>query len=154
VAGLGCSSPDRDQDDEGFLPRERDDFAADADADAYAGPAPFTVHFTAKTINGAAPVVYTWDFDDGSTSTARDPTHTYRRPGWYLVTMDARDATGRSYPIHLQLRAWKPSEWKRMQTHNDPRIIARSLRALQRKRRKKGWQAPAAAPLPTTAIAP
>ena len=67
--------------------------------------------------------------------------------------MDARDASGKTYPIHLQLRAWKPSEWKRMQTHNDPRIIMRSLKALERKRRKKGWQAPAPAPPPTTAPA-
>ena len=145
-----CSRSSTDEDDDGFLARERDDFAADADADTYAGPAPLTVHFTAKTINGTS-VVYAWNFDDQSGSSEKDPVHTFRWPGWYLVTMNARDASGKTYRINLQLHAWKPSEWQRMQTHNDPRIIARSLRALERKRRKAGWVQPAPASGTTTA---
>jgi len=138
-----CSQPGGEDDDDSFLPRERDDFAADADADTYAGPAPLAVHFSAKTINGTAPVVYAWDFDDHSGSAQQNPAHTFRRPGWYLVTMDARDGAGRSYPINLQLHAWKPSEWRRLQKRTDPRIVARSLRALERKRSRKGWTQPA-----------
>ena len=34
-----------------LLPSERREFAADADADTYTGPAPLTVHFSARTIN-------------------------------------------------------------------------------------------------------
>jgi len=142
----GCSRPGGEDDDDAFLPRERDDFAADADADTYAGPAPLAVHFSAKTINGTAPVVYAWDFDDRSSSTQQNPAHTFRRPGWYLVTMDARDGAGKSYRINLQLHAWKASEWRRLQKRPDPRIVARSLRALERKRLRKGWTQPAATP--------
>jgi PKD domain-containing protein len=142
----GCSHPGGEEDDDSFLPRERDTFAADADADTYAGAAPLAVQFSAKTINGTAPVIYAWDFDDRSGSADQNPAHTFRRPGWYLVTMDARDGAGQSYRINLQLHAWKASEWKRLQKHTDPRIVARSLHELERKRSHNGWRQPTAPP--------
>src|SRR5688572_17081875 len=86
------------EDDTFFLDAERDEFAADADADTYAGPAPLTVRFSARTINAAGTVRYEWSFDDRDRerSTAQNPVHTFRRPGWYAVTVDARDAKGRT----------------------------------------------------------
>lgn len=48
--------------------------------------APLTVNFT-NSSNGA--VTYSWDFGDGSTSTATSPAHTYTAPGVYNVQLIA-----------------------------------------------------------------
>ncbi|MCA9516129.1 MAG: PKD domain-containing protein [Myxococcales bacterium] len=39
-------------------------------------------------------MTYRWDFGDGGSSGAADPTHTYARSGTYEVKLTARDATG------------------------------------------------------------
>jgi PKD repeat protein len=49
------------------------------------GPAPLAVAFTSASsgeITG-----YLWDFGDGSTSSAPNPTHSYDRIGWFDVTL-------------------------------------------------------------------
>lgn len=117
-----------------FLDSEADEFAADADADTYAGPAPLTVRFTAHTINATRSVRYRWDFDDGSGSTVQNPRHTFRKRGWYLVTMEARDAAGQTYRINLQVHAWRPRDWERFQKTRDMRIANHAARELERKR--------------------
>jgi hypothetical protein len=130
-------APRDDSDEEGhFLDSEADEFAADADAEPFAGPAPLTVRFTARTINSKHPVTYTWKFDDGTGSHDQNPTHTFRKRGWYLVTMDARDAAGRTYRINLQLHAWRPRDWERFQATRDMRIAEHAARELQRKRQR------------------
>ncbi len=48
-------------------------------------------HFSNRT-KGA--VTWTWDFGDGSTSTARNVTHTYGSAGTYTVTLTAVSSTG------------------------------------------------------------
>lgn len=53
--------------------------------------APFTVSFTNNTSNG---VSYTWNFGDGSSSTATNPTHTYTASGNYNVTLIAIGSNG------------------------------------------------------------
>jgi PKD repeat protein len=53
------------------------------------GTAPLTVQFT-STSSGAN--AYTWSFGDGGTSPAQNPRHTYRTPGIYSVSLEARDA--------------------------------------------------------------
>ena len=55
-----------------------------------AGCAPYTINFT-NTGRGTA---FLWDFGDGSTSTARDPQHTYTQPGNYNVRLIARLENG------------------------------------------------------------
>lgn len=52
---------------------------------------PFTVQFTNTTVDG---VSYEWDFGDGSTSTAQDPSHTYTSPGTYTVRLVSTGANG------------------------------------------------------------
>ena len=42
-----------------------------------AGTAPLSVNFTATVGGGYPPYAYAWDFGDGSTSTAQNPSHTY-----------------------------------------------------------------------------
>jgi hypothetical protein len=39
-------------------------------------------------------VTWTWSFGDGSTSTVRNPAHTYASPGTYLVTLTAVGSSG------------------------------------------------------------
>lgn len=53
------------------------------------GTAPLTVQFT-STSKGAN--AYTWSFGDGGTSPAQNPRHTYRTPGVYTVSLEARDS--------------------------------------------------------------
>jgi PKD repeat protein len=56
------------------------------------GPAPLTVVFT--DLSTGAPTSWAWDFDDGNTSTAQNPTHTYSAAGTYTVTLTATNAQG------------------------------------------------------------
>jgi PKD repeat protein len=52
------------------------------------GCAPLFVNINNVTINGDVPgTTYRWDFDDGSTSTAKNPTYTYFTPGEYTVSL-------------------------------------------------------------------
>ncbi len=41
---------------------------------------------------GAAPYTYVWDFGDGATSTAENPTYTYSTPGQYNVCLEVASA--------------------------------------------------------------
>jgi len=120
------------------LPSERSEFAADADADTYTGPAPLTVHFSARTISASGRVTYRWDFDDRAGSPEQNPHHTFRRQGWYNVTLDARDETGHSYRMNLLLHAWRPRDWARLQKAPDMRIVRHAARELERKRSRAG----------------
>jgi PKD repeat protein len=54
-----------------------------------AGVAPLTVQFTGTSSGANA---YAWSFGDGGTSPAQNPLHTYRTPGIYSVSLEARDA--------------------------------------------------------------
>jgi hypothetical protein len=127
-------APSVEGDEPHFLESERDEFAADADADTYAGPAPLTVRFTSSTINGSGRTTYAWDFDDGSRSGQQNPTHTFRKRGWYLVSMVARDGAGRTYRTNLLVHAWRPRDWMRLQQTRDMRIVRHAARELERKR--------------------
>lgn len=46
---------------------------------------------------------YSWNFGDGTTSTAKDPAHTYAVKGDYTVTLTATDANGCSRVISKQV---------------------------------------------------
>ncbi|MGE5518825.1 MAG: PKD domain-containing protein [Candidatus Dadabacteria bacterium] len=53
------------------------------------GCAPYDAVFTNNSQGGAQ---FIWNFGDGSTSTDRDPTHTYNNPGAYVITLVAIDS--------------------------------------------------------------
>jgi uncharacterized repeat protein (TIGR01451 family) len=51
------------------------------------------VHFT-NTTTGEGPITYAWDFGDGGTSTATNPTYTFAAAGAYTVTLTATNMWG------------------------------------------------------------
>lgn len=56
------------------------------------GKAPLTVHFQDTSKTGVnSPTSWKWDFGDGKTSTAKNPTHTYTKPGKYTVTLTVKN---------------------------------------------------------------
>jgi PKD repeat protein/predicted MPP superfamily phosphohydrolase len=65
---------------------------ADFTATPRSGPAPLSVAFTDASTG--APTSWTWDFGDGSTSSARNPVHVYTQPGSYTVLLDVANANG------------------------------------------------------------
>lgn len=56
------------------------------------GPAPLLVNFSDRSLG--MPTSWRWEFGDGQTSTERNPTHTYKRPGRYPVKLTVSDARG------------------------------------------------------------
>jgi PKD repeat protein len=71
------------------------------------GPAPPSAAFSATPVTGTAPLAvsftdtstgsptsWSWNFGDGGTSTAQNPTHTYRAAGKYTVSLTVSNASG------------------------------------------------------------
>jgi PKD repeat protein len=65
-------------------------FVSDSDL----GPVPLTVTFTDRS--AGSPASWFWDFGDGGTSTARNPSHTYNEVGSFYVTLTVQNAQGSS----------------------------------------------------------
>ena len=61
------------------------------------GTAPLTVSFTDRS--SGVPTSWLWNFGDGTTSTAADPSHTYTAAGTYNVTLTVGDAHSQSSTI-------------------------------------------------------
>ncbi|TLQ42756.1 ThuA domain-containing protein [Streptomyces marianii] len=78
---------------------------AEATAGQTSGKAPLRVAFSSAGTTDADgdPLTYSWDFGDGGTSTATDPTHTYRKNGTYTATVTAKDPTGRTGSAGVQV---------------------------------------------------
>ncbi|MFC7039593.1 PQQ-dependent sugar dehydrogenase [Nonomuraea rubra] len=69
---------------------------AKASADRTSGPAPLTVAFSSAGSSdpeGGA-LTYAWNFGDGTTSTAANPSKTYSANGAYTATLTVRDPQG------------------------------------------------------------
>jgi PKD repeat protein len=62
------------------------------DAEGIAGGYPRTVSFFNHAWHGAQ--TWLWNFGDGTTSTERNPVHTYASPGTYSVTLTVTGTTG------------------------------------------------------------
>lgn len=92
------------------LPSPTVQFAA---SDSSVGCPPRTVSFTnLSTPNVTGGVTYSWDFGDGTTSTAINPTHTYTQQGSFAVTLVVTNSSGctkvLSKPNYIQMTA-KPT---------------------------------------------
>jgi len=51
-------------------------------------------YFTNSSSGGSSPILYQWDFGDGSFSFLENPTHTYSAAGVYTVCLTITDAVG------------------------------------------------------------
>ncbi len=60
---------------------------ADFSASPLTGEAPLTVQFTDRSTG--SPETWEWDFGDGGTSSAKNPSYTYSRAGTYTVSLEA-----------------------------------------------------------------
>lgn len=59
----------------------------------FACTAPETITFTNLSTD-ALPLTYNWDFGDGATSTAENPSHTYTADGTYTIELTATNSRG------------------------------------------------------------
>jgi PKD repeat protein len=66
---------------------------ASSSASPTTGNAPLSVSFTGSATGGTAPYSYSWNFGDGSTSTAQNPSHTYSSAGTYTATLTVTDSS-------------------------------------------------------------
>ncbi|MBU1616102.1 C10 family peptidase, partial [bacterium] len=66
--------------------------AADFSGSPVTGCVPLTVNFSDSSTGGI--LSYLWDFGDGTTSAAKNPTHTYTNPGDYTVSLTVSGAAG------------------------------------------------------------
>jgi hypothetical protein len=58
----------------------------------YAGTLKEPVQFNGSAYGGRIPYSWAWDFGDGGTGTDQYPTHLYKEPGAYTVTLTVTDA--------------------------------------------------------------
>jgi PKD repeat protein len=65
---------------------------ADFSASPTTGSTPLAVSFTDSSSGN--PTDWSWDFGDGTTSTAQNPNHTYTSPGTYTVSLTASNLAG------------------------------------------------------------
>ena len=90
-------------------------FDVSGKVDHFAGPTPLVVRFSATSKNGDGDVLYRWRFDDGTATTKPEVTHTFPRPGYYQVILDARDENGDNDRESFLFGAWSPSQWAKAQ---------------------------------------
>lgn len=91
VSGLTCSNSDT------IHLFVRTSPSADFSADIAQGCEPVTVQFSDHTIAGGPDLgsySYLWNFGDGTSSTVRNPVHTYTHHGVYTVTLTISTALG------------------------------------------------------------
>ncbi len=61
---------------------------------ATTGVAPFTVTFQDTSVSATSITSWFWNFGDGTTSTAQNPSHTYSTAGTYTVTLEVGNSSG------------------------------------------------------------
>ncbi|MFC1876593.1 aldehyde ferredoxin oxidoreductase N-terminal domain-containing protein [Thermodesulfobacteriota bacterium] len=76
--------------------------SADFDAAAFTNKyGNVTVNFVDKSTNN--PTSWAWDFGDGNTSTAQNPSHTYKKAGSYTVSLEVSNASGSDKKVKANL---------------------------------------------------
>lgn len=81
-----------------------------ASADKTSGPAPLDVNFSSAGSNDpeGQPITYSWDFGDGSSSTAANPSHTFAGAGQYVVRLTVSDDENSSVSTPLTISVGSP----------------------------------------------
>ena len=70
------------------------DASAVASATPASGSVPFEVQYEASVTGGCPEYTYLWDFGDGTTSTERNPRHTFDKEGTYTASLTVTDSKG------------------------------------------------------------
>ncbi len=82
---------------------------ADFSADPTTGVAPLTVNFTDLSVGATS---WSWNFGDGGTSTAQNPSHVYSSLGTYTVTLTATNAYGSDVETKVDyISVVEPTGW-------------------------------------------
>ena len=66
-----------------------------------------TIYFTNFTIGNDRVISDTWDFGDGQTSSVKNPVHTYRQPGTYIVSHIVQTESGCGKTITDTVRIYR-----------------------------------------------
>jgi PKD repeat protein len=74
---------------------------ADFTATGTSGQAPLAVSFTDTSVNH--PATWAWDFGDGATSNAQNPSHTYTSAGDYAVSLTVTNSGGTNTRVRSDL---------------------------------------------------
>jgi PKD repeat protein/Zn-dependent protease len=85
------------------------------------GNPPLTVRF--QDFSSGNPLVWSWDFGDGSTSSEKDPVHIYTQEGEYTTTLLVANAFGRdslTRPGHIRVGNPAPSSTPASALHIPP----------------------------------
>ena len=89
--------PVEEEEEEESTPEENEAPMAIADASPSSGGVPLAVSFTgSNSSDDTAITSFSWDFKDGSTSTATNPSHTFTEVGSYDVELTVTDGEGLS----------------------------------------------------------
>ncbi|MEV6986637.1 carbohydrate-binding protein [Sphaerisporangium sp. NPDC051017] len=99
---------------------------AKAAADKTSGPAPLTVNFSSAGSSdpeGGA-LTYSWNFGDGTTSTAANPTKTYTTNGTYTPTLTVRDPQGLTGTASLVVSVGNTAPTVNLTTPGDGRLFS------------------------------
>ncbi|MFC7815696.1 PQQ-dependent sugar dehydrogenase [Streptomyces sp. NPDC057367] len=97
---------------------------AQAGADTTSGTAPLTVAFSSAGSSDADgdALTHAWDFGDGASSTAADPTHTYTTNGRYTATLKVTDTTGKSATASVHITVGNTAPSVRIDLPTDGRV--------------------------------
>jgi hypothetical protein len=106
IAATGCGS-----DDSGGGGK----FGVSGKVDHFAGPTPLVVRLNASSKNANGDVIYRWRFDDGTSTTKPQVTHTFPKAGYYQVILDGRDEEGNNDRETFLFGAWPPRQWTEAQ---------------------------------------
>ena len=81
-----------------------------ASATPSTGAAPLTVSFSSLGTSDpeGRPLTYSWDFGDGGTSTAANPTHVYAAQGAFTARLAVSDGSNTAYAGPIQIRVGGP----------------------------------------------
>jgi glucose/arabinose dehydrogenase/chitodextrinase len=79
-------------------------------ANPTSGPAPLDVAFSSagSTDPEGQPITYSWDFGDGTSSTASNPVHPYTQSGQYVVRLTVSDGVNSSLSTPLTITVGNP----------------------------------------------
>jgi len=74
------------------------------------GTIPFTVLFSGSASGGCPPVIYSWDFRDGGSSSDQNPSHTYETAGDYSASLTVTDSKGNTCQKNVFVKS-EAEEW-------------------------------------------